>query len=96
METIIKTSVSANSEHDLMDVNDFSSQYYQFIKDILEVEELEDSQLFEEFDEWDSLSALSIIANVGEQFGIIINSAVLREYNTVGSLKAYLEGKLRT
>jgi acyl carrier protein len=73
---------------------EISANYYQVLQDILEVDEVDDSQQFEEFEEWDSLSALSVVASIGETFGIVISSTILKEYNTIGKLKAYLEDKL--
>jgi len=56
------------------------------LKDILEVDIINYDDILTEYETWDSLTALSLIAAIGEEYGIYLNTKDIIEAHTIGNL----------
>jgi acyl carrier protein len=68
----------------------------QFIEIIAEAIEMEASKMkmqdsFRDYVEWDSLAFLSIIAALDEHYGVVIDSAVFKEFKTLEDIYHHCE-----
>jgi len=68
----------------------------KFIEIIAEAIEMDADSLnlqdeFRNYDEWDSLAFLSIIAALDEQYGIVIDTAVFKEFKTLEDIYLHCE-----
>ena len=68
----------------------------EFIKIIAEAIELNADYMnlqdeFRNYEEWDSLAFLSIIAALDEHFGVVIDTAVFKEFKTLEEIYLHCE-----
>lgn len=69
------------------------NQFIDLLKEVLEVSELLLSDNFKELDEWDSLALLTLIAELDEQYGVLIESDELDKIQTVQELFDLVQNK---
>jgi acyl carrier protein len=69
------------------------NQFIDLLKEVLEVSELSLSDNFKELDEWDSLALLTLIAELDEQYGVLIESDELDKIQTVQELFDLVQNK---
>jgi acyl carrier protein len=68
----------------------------KFIEIIAEAIEMETGKMniqdeFRMYDEWDSLAFLSIIATLDEHYGVVIDTAVFKEFKTLEDIYNYCQ-----
>ncbi|WP_375585628.1 acyl carrier protein [Cyclobacterium xiamenense] len=69
------------------------NQFIDLLKEVLEVSELSLSDNFKELNEWDSLALLTLIAELDEQYGVLIESDELDKIQTVQELFDLVQNK---
>jgi acyl carrier protein len=67
-----------------------------FIEIIAEAIEMEAGSLslqdeFRNYEEWDSIAFLSIIAALDENYGVVIDTTVFKEFKTLEDIYSYCE-----
>lgn len=69
------------------------TKFINLLKEALEIDErsLSMSDKFKEFEEWDSLSQLTLIAELDDQFGVVIRMDDFKEINTLQELFDWIQ-----
>ncbi len=70
------------------------NQFIDLLKEVLEVSYLSMSDNFKELDEWDSLALLTLIAELDEQYGVLIQSEELDKILTIQELFDLVQNKM--
>lgn len=48
---------------------------------------------FRNYDEWDSIAFLSVIAALDENYGVVIDTAIFKEFKTLEDILKYIQNK---
>lgn len=69
------------------------TKFINLVKEALEINQrsLVMSDKFKEFEEWDSLSQLTLIAELDDQFGVVIRMDDFKEINTLQELFDWIQ-----
>lgn len=70
-----------------------NQEFIQIIAEAIEIDanKIKLTDRFREYEEWDSMVLLSVIAALDEHYGVIIETSVFRELQTIEDILIYIK-----